>query len=216
MDRSATLFPVLETARIFVPGMYFLFAAVLLITGFEIPVGPFSPWYISLTVILAGSAIVGLSLYAKETPKQRKAFRNNQPSRYLLERSRVLFPAAPLTEEEARRLYFYLLNHHVPPIVQEKIFFFGTIYHIIVYIRRLSFWFGMLGSAGLILLLALHGRMPAAAVAAVSVLWLIYGLNVRFNKADRKMQENYEDQIFWLEMNRTTVDALITQRRQSS
>jgi hypothetical protein len=30
---------------------------------------------------------------------------------------------------------------------------------------------------------------------------LIYLLNVKYNKADRKMQENYQDQIFWLQMN---------------
>jgi hypothetical protein len=30
---------------------------------------------------------------------------------------------------------------------------------------------------------------------------LIYLLNVKYNKADRKMQENYQDQIFWQQMN---------------
>ena len=37
-------------------------------------------------------------------------------------------------------------------------------------------------------------------------------LNVRYNKADRKMQENFQDQIFWLEMNQSAVDELIVER----
>jgi hypothetical protein len=32
----------------------------------------------------------------------------------------------------------------------------------------------------------------------ISILYLIF---VKYNKADRKMQENYLDQIFWLRMN---------------
>jgi hypothetical protein len=40
------------------------------------------------------------------------------------------------------------------------------------------------------------------------LIWLIYLLNVKYNKADRKMQENYQDQIFWLQMNEELIQDL--------
>jgi hypothetical protein len=50
-------------------------------------------------------------------------------------------------------------------------------------------------------------------VLPVALVWLVYAMNVRYNKADRKMQENYQDQIFWLSMNTKLVDDLIAQRK---
>jgi hypothetical protein len=43
--------------------------------------------------------------------------------------------------------------------------------------------------------------------------WLVYLLNVRYNKADRKMQENYQDQIFWLQMNNDVVESTLRKFR---
>ncbi len=51
---------------------------------------------------------------------------------------------------------------------------------------------------------------------ATLLMWLIYLLNVRYNKADRKMQENYKDQIYWLEMNNDLVESLLRKQRPSS
>jgi hypothetical protein len=39
---------------------------------------------------------------------------------------------------------------------------------------------------------------------------------VRYNKADRKMQENYKDQIYWLEVNNDLVETLLRKLRPSS
>jgi hypothetical protein len=48
------------------------------------------------------------------------------------------------------------------------------------------------------------------------IVWLIYLLNVRYNKADRKMQENYQDQIYWLQMNNELVEQILRKRQPSS
>lgn len=88
------------------------------------------------------------------------------------------------------------------------------IYHIMINIRRTSFWFGLAGLAGLIIQIAVFQQTTIPLVSVILLIWFVYGMNVRHNKADRKMQENYQDQIFWLEMNIETVDMLISQRTQ--
>ena len=54
-----------------------------------------------------------------------------------------------------------------------------------------------------------------ASIAFTLAVWVIYLLNVRYNKADRKMQENYQDQIFWLELNSDLVEQILRKRRTS-
>lgn len=214
---SSSRFATFELLRIFIPGAYLIFVAFALILAFEIPFSLFASSGIATLVylILIGTLIAGLSFYAKETPKKRKAFQSNQPSMYILGRSREIANSKPLTEDEARRLYFFILNHHMPMTVHDKIFFFGMIYHIMINIRRTSFWFGLVGIAGLILQIARLEYMTPEAITTVGMIWLVYILNVRYNKADRKMQENYHDQIFWLEMNKELLDTLIMQRTRS-
>jgi hypothetical protein len=158
--------------------------------------------------------VAGLTLYAKESTKRRKAFQENQPSLYLKNKSRTMSGLRALNDSEPRQLYFYFLNNHMPLVFHEKIFFFGTIYHIMIQIRRTSFWFAVLSlvvlgveiSSGLIL-----SDLQSLTAFTVAV-WLIYGLNVRYNKADRKMQENYQDQIYWLEMNNDLVEGILRKR----
>jgi hypothetical protein len=208
-------FSTFELLRIFVPGAYFITLVAVLLVVFEIPYFLFDSPGIMLLLILTASLIAGLSFYSKETSKKREAFRSNQPSTYILERSRRISAQRPLTADEARQLYFYILNHHMPLTIHDKIFFFGMIYHIMVTIRRTSFWTGLAGFAGLILQIAMTRYMTPASVTAVLIIWMVYFLNVRYNKADRKMQENYLDQIFWLEMNSGIIDRLIQQRIQS-
>lgn len=208
-------FSTFEFFRILVPGAYFVTLAAVLLVAFEIPYFLFDSPGFMLLLFLAASMIAGLSFYSKETSKKRKAFQTNQPSTYILERSRRISAQRPLTADEARQLYFYILNHHLPLTIHDKIFFFGMIYHIMITIRRTSFWFGLAGFGGLVLQIAMTRYMTPASVTAVLIIWLVYFLNVRYNKADRKMQENYLDQIFWLEMNSEIIDRLIRQRIQS-
>ena len=214
--QPASRFATFEFLRIIVPGIYFIFLSLVLLVAFEIPYYQVESFSIAILIFFTISLVAGLSFYAKETPKKRKAFLSNQPSVFILNRSREISAAHPLTEDESRRIYFYILNHHMPITVHDKIFFFGMIYHIMISIRRTSFWFGLIGFAGLLIQIALTSYITPISIAAVLLIWLVYLINVRYNKADRKMQENYHDQIFWLEMNNELVDQLIVRRAQQS
>jgi hypothetical protein len=213
-NHASSSFGFYEGSRILVPGFYF---ATLLLFFFWCFVARFtatSVETIPLALLFVFVAIVaGLTMYAKETAKRRRAFVENQPSNFLKERSKLLKNTELLDDTSARRLYFYILNHHMPQSFHDKIFFFGTIYHIMILVRRTTFWFAIASIAGILGLFAsghpLSEQSPSV-IFAVSVS-LIYLLNVRYNKADRKMQENYQDQIFWLEMNQDLVETAIRQ-----
>ena len=208
-----------ELARILVPGFY---VAVLLLWFIRVFGSPFIPMPANpgglLLLFLLIVLVAGLTLYAKETPKRRKAFIENQPSSHLLQLSRSTPKVEPLTEEEARHLYFYILNNLMPAAIQEKIFLFGSIYSVMIQIRRTSFWFGILSAVSILLLLAAQQPVQKLhnALINAAVVWCIYGLNVRYNKADRKMQENYRDQIFWLDLHRDAVAELLKRRPRPS
>lgn len=212
MNAPASRFTFYECTRIILPGMYFAFLLFILIIAFEVPYYLFNSSGTTALIFFIVSLVAGLTLYAKETPKRRKAFLANQPSMYILNRSREIAASQPLTEDDARRLYFYILNHHMPITVHDKIFFFGMIYHVMISIRRLSFWFGVVGFACMVIEIVLTSYMTPVSIGVVLLVWTVYFINVRYNKADRKMQENYHDQIFWLEMNSELVDQLIHRR----
>jgi len=217
-QRSVSAFGVYEGLRILVPGFYFTtltaFFAWCFLPRYDTVLlqgGPLLLLFIFLVLVS------GLTMYAKETTKRRKAFVENQPSNFLKERSKLMKNTELLDDDSARKLYFYILNHHFPESFHDKIFFFGTVYHIVVLFRRTTFWFALAAVAGILVHVA-WGRSFAdiapAVVFAVTV-WAIYLLNVRYNKADRKMQENYQDQIFWLEMNHDIVENAIRQFSRS-
>ncbi len=213
-QRSVSTFGLYEGLRILIPGFYFTTLFVFLCKSFLPQYGMTVPEGSSLLLFVIFLTIVsGLTMYAKEAAKRRRAFVENQPSNFLKERSKLLKNTELLDDASARKLYFYILNHHMPQSFHDKIFFFGTIYHIMVLIRRTTFWFGVVSLIGVLIQVAasrsLAEQSPAVVFAAT--VWLIYFLNVRYNKADRKMQENYQDQIFWLEMNRETVESALRQ-----
>lgn len=215
MNRPSS-FGLYETMRVVIPGFFFASLLAFLYWCGAVPFLPplDFPGLLFAVLIVLATLVSGLTLYSKETTKKRKAFLENQPSLYIKHLARSMSDLPPMEEVEARRLYFFILNNHIPPLFHEKIFFFGTIYHIMTQVRRTSFWFGVLSS----LLLASHlaagrhlGDIRELLMFAV-IAWTVYLLNVRYNKADRKMQENYQDQIFWLEMNTPLVEGIIRQR----
>ena len=216
MTNSASSFGAYETARICVPGYYFatLLLCYLWALGQAANI-PFVLDGIGLFVLFIGAGLIaGVTLYAKESTKKRKAFQENQPSLYLKTKARAMSDVPVMEETDARQLYFYILNNHVPSLFHEKVFFFGTMYHIMIQIRRSSLWFGVLSLVSLGGLAA-YSVSPGALQTLIvfTVLsWLLYLLNVRYNKADRKMQENYQDQIYWLEMNNDLVESVIRKR----
>ena len=217
-QRSVSSFGLYECARILVPGFYF--AAVCSFfywCFFAAYIGFNESGFQSVLVFLFLVVVSGLTMYAKETAKRRKAFLENQPSNFLKERSKLLKNTELLDDATARKLYFYILNNHFPQSFHDKIFFFGTIYHVMILLRRTTFWFALAAIAGILIRLASGHPLAdqASSVVFTVSVWLIYSLNVRYNKADRKMQENYQDQIFWLEMNRDLVENTIRQYSRS-
>ncbi len=216
--RSSSSFGIYEGLRILVPGFYFstllLFFAWCFLPRYIIfDLQCFAAVLLYLFVVI----VSGLTMYAKEASKRRKAFLENQPSNFLKERSKLLKNSEILDETSARRLYFYILNNHVPATFHDKIFFFGTVYHIMILLRRTTFWFAVASIAGILARVAAgHPTTDQASSFVFTItVWMIYALNVRYNKADRKMQENYQDQIFWLEMNHDLVETAIRQYSQS-
>ncbi len=216
MGHNSSSFGVHEAVRILAPGYYCATLILLLyLSGISRYFPLFSLDGLSLLLVfIAAGMVAGLTLYAKESTKRRKAFQENQPSLYLKNKSRTMSGLRALEDSEARQLYFFILNNHMPPVFHEKIFFFGTIYHIMIQIRRTSFWFAVLSVVilGVEISSGLALSDLQSLTAFTIVVWLIYALNVRYNKADRKMQENYQDQIYWLEMNNDLVESLLRKR----
>ncbi|OGU27341.1 MAG: hypothetical protein A2X66_03600 [Ignavibacteria bacterium GWA2_54_16] len=217
MGSTTSSFSTYETARILVPGYYFAVLTLMLVnlTALTVQWPIVVPDIFMIFVFVVLGYIAGLTLYAKESTKRRKAFQENQPSSYLKTKARAIPDLPVMEEDEAKQLYFYILNNHIPSIFHEKIFFFGTIYHIMIQIRRTSLWFSLLGTI-LAMALPLAGYPDSAGLLSFSAaVWLIYLFNVTFNKADRKMQENYKDQIYWLEMNNDLVETILRKRSQN-
>jgi membrane protein implicated in regulation of membrane protease activity len=203
-NTQTSSFGLYEATRILVPGFYFASLSAMFFYSFvsrSISFPLEHGYWIVLFLFLV--LVSGLTMYAKETTKRRRAFVENQPSAFLQDIVRHYSATNILNEAEARQLYFYILNNFIPPPFHEKVFFFGTVYHIMNQMRRTSFWFAILS----IICLAVQIALGIALVDQQGLIFfcllvcLIYLLNVKYNKADRKMQENYQDQIFWLQMN---------------
>jgi hypothetical protein len=216
MSQSPSSFGAYEAFRIIVPGYYFATLLLCLVWTVSDAFGHYvffegTPLFL---VFVGVGLIAGLTLYAKESTKRRKAFQENQPSLYLKTKARAMADIPVMEESDAQQLYFFILNNHIPAIFHEKIFYFGTIYHIMIQIRRTSLWFAVLATL-IAAALATQSVVFQALVELLvfaAVAWLLYLLNVRYNKADRKMQENYRDQIYWMEMNNDLVETVIRKR----
>lgn len=219
MNNSSS-FGAYESARILVPGYYF--AALLLALTYLVENAARTPWIPTglplFIMFVAAGFVAGLTLYAKESTKRRKAFQDNQPSLYLKTKARSIPDLPVMEEDDARQLYFYILNNHMPSVFHEKIFYFGTIYHIMIQIRRTSLWFAAVGTVGTVIIAAVgtDAESLTSLIVFTVVVWILYLLNVRYNKADRKMQENYKDQIYWLEMNNDLVESVLRKRTLTS
>jgi hypothetical protein len=220
MNPSSSSFGGYEAIRILVPGYYFATLLMCFLWSFAEAFGRHIELQgLQLLFVFVGVGLIaGLTLYAKEGTKRRKAFQDNQPSLYLKTKARSIAELPVMEEAEARQLYFYILNNHVPPVFHDKIFVFGTIYHIMIQIRRTSLGFAVLATvaAAAYATSSPDGQIVSTLSLFATVVWLVYLLNVRYNKADRKMQENYRDQIYWLEINNDLVESLLRKKLPTS
>lgn len=208
-----------EAVRVFVPALYLALLLLLFYWAYldkAFATGLTTGQAIGLYVFTA--LVAAMSLYGKEVPKRRKAFVTNQPSFYLSTRARTMKNMPLLSDDEARRAYFYILNTYVPDAFHDKIFFFGSVYTVLITMRRITLWFVGLG------LLAVLAEFFSGGVLALeqglllltTSLWLVYALAVYYNKAERKLQENYQDQIFWLQMNDQVVQEVLEKTKSAS
>jgi hypothetical protein len=211
---SSSSFGVYEGLRILFPGFYCITLVWLFgVAAFNIDFF-FTGSSASLLLILISGSVAGLLLYATEGSKRRKAFRENQPSLHILELSRALNISPIIDEQEAQRLYFFILNSFMPASFHQRIFFFGMVFHVLTTIRRLSLFFVAAGCViiGTFIATAQFYHITPTLIIMTLFLLFIYLINTRYNKADRKMQENYQDQIEWLTMNQKLVLYIIQHR----
>jgi hypothetical protein len=122
---NASSFGLYEATRIVVPGFYFASLYSFFYYSVVTPYFPF-PENHEILVIMYFSLIIvsGLTLYAKETTKRRRAFIENHPSAFLQQNARRASATEMLNDTEARQLYFYILNNFIPPAFYEKVFLF--------------------------------------------------------------------------------------------
>ncbi len=211
-NTQTSSFGLYETNRILIPGFYFTSLALLFYLAFISHYTVFNfetLWQVIGILFLI--IVSGFTMYAKETTKRRRAFIENQPSAFLQEVSRRHSTVQALNETEARQLYLFILNNHISSTFHDKIFFFGTVYHIMIQIRRTSFLFAVFSIICVTIQSAMGINMADQQGLIVFCLFvcLIYLLNVKYNKADRNMQDNYQDQIFWLKMNEPLIKELL-------
>ena len=208
-----------EAIRVIVPALYLALLVLLFFwacLGRAFATGLTTGQTIALYAFV--TFVAGMSLYGKEVPKRRKAFATNQPSFYLSTRARTMKNMPLLSDDEARRAYFYILNTYVPDAFHDKIFFFGTIYTVLITMRRITLWFAGLGLVAVVAEYLGGGvlALEQGLLLLTTSLWLLYALAVYYNKAERKMQENYQDQIFWLQMNDQVVQEVLEKTKSAS
>ncbi len=217
-SNGSTSFGVYEGLRIIIPGYYltlllwffiqFIFRMSGCIYSFDLPA----------SVLIIAGIVSGLLLYATEGSKRRRAFRENRPSMYLLDLSRTINVQPPLEETDAQRMYFFILNSYMPSTFHQRIFFFGMVFHVLTTIRRVTLWFAVMGIGVLLIhqFAVFTLQYDLSFVFFTLILIVLYLLIIRYNKADRKMQENYQDQIHWLKMHQRLVIYLLTHNEAPS
>lgn len=141
-----------EIFRIILPGFYCV--TLLSITIFlftptrQIFIG-FSQHQVFLFAVVAGGVFLGLMLYAYDHPKKIAAYRNLEMPSIHLKRKLCDKCSSPCEnkikgEGEAIDTYFYVLYEIFSPGVQQRIFYIGSVYHMLADIRLLSFIFGVI------------------------------------------------------------------------
>jgi hypothetical protein len=125
-------FGLYEAIRILVPGFYFASLCAMFFIAFVSRYVSFPAEHGYVSILFLFLVLVsGLTMYAKETTKRRRAFVENQPNAFLQDITRRHFTTNILNEAEARQLYFYILNNYISPTFHEKIKYFSLGQYII-------------------------------------------------------------------------------------
>lgn len=209
-----------EAFRIILPGFYCI--GLLCLTAYLfVPTRQFfidfAGHQIFLFVIAAGGVFLGLVLYAIDYPKKIKAYTElEKPSEYLKKRlcDKCPSPCENKMEDkgEAIDTYFYILLEMFKVNTQQRIFYIGSVYHVLADIRMLSALFSFivfLVSLGGVL----YGNLPISDAtlglfmgASLGIFWLY--LHPEFtNKEMKSKGDTYEGYI--MKMQRRFIDLKI-------
>jgi hypothetical protein len=233
---SKLSFGINETLRIIVPG-YYLLAALSLYLHVISPKLLVEGFPGSFVAIVAG-LILGLILYSFNHPNRRDAYKRGLPSAELIKRSKALattdVPA--LNEDQARQLYFYILNNFMPQTFHEVVMVKGALYYCITYLREISASLALLGLLTAAVAYIHHcfqgvwawswcgfdyfvngwricGMLFYTIAQFVIYICLSYHSPAKENRADAMLHGIYDDQIKWMEMNSFLVDDLIIRQK---
>ena len=219
-----------ELFRILFPG-YFALTMVILYTSlfFRDFVDPIVSQPSFAVVIALGGIFLGLILYDVDLPKRkwprrykshfRKELDKKDLGKALLERCtkcrKKTCTGFKLSEKNAIQAYFVFLNSYYEPDCRERIFYFGSIYHIFSDMRATSF---VTALAVLVTTLfsIIHTCVGAGACFNVPSLMNRYSLHISIgaillclflllrrknNKGDKYWSEILDFQLTWLQMN---------------
>jgi hypothetical protein len=228
---SKLSFGINETLRIIVPG-YYLLAALSLYLHVICPKLLAESFPGSFVAIVAG-LILGLILYSFNHPNRRDAYKRGLPSAELMKRSKTLKGATALDKNQAKQLYFYILNNFMPQTFHEVVMVKGALYYCITYVREISASLALLGLLTAAVAYIHHcfhgvwawswcgfdffvngwricGMLLYIVVQFVTYVCLWYHSPNEENRADAMLHGIYDDQIKWMEMNSPLVNDLIT------
>lgn len=231
---SKLSFGINETLRVIVPGYYLL--AALSVYFHVICSKPLAESFPDSFVAIVAGLILGLILYSFNRPNRRDAYNRGLPSAELIERSKTLRGATALDKDQAKQLYFYILNNFMPQTFHEVVMVKGALYYCITYVREISASLAFLGLLTAAVAYIHHcvrgawawswcgfdffgtgwrvcGILLYTIIQIVICFCLGYHSSKKENRADAMLRGIYDDQIKWIRMNALLVDDLITRQK---
>jgi len=202
-------FGVFETFRILIPGYIAALCASWYIRLFIPSVTAYLESSKLSAVTFAGFGLVaGLILYLHYIPHDTKSYRESQPSQYLLERAQQL--GVGMTAEEAKEIYFYLLNNYFPESFRERIFYYGNVYRVAQKTWLISIAFAVLAASTQICYCLLRSPNLHWKQQLVFLGILLLSFFLLFWRAEKHAIQILKGQIKWLQMRDKLVSSLLT------
>ena len=219
-----------ELFRILFPGYFALTMIILYISlFFRNLIDPIVSQPLFAVVIALGGVFLGLILYDMDLPKRkwperckshfRKELDKKDLGKALLERcekcTKQTCTGFRLTKTNALQAYFVFLNTYYEPDSRERIFYFGSVYHIFSDMRATSFVtalaifvttlfsiiYARVGESASFNLLNLINRYSLHLSIGAILLCLFLLLRRKNNKGDKYWSEILDFQLTWLQMN---------------
>jgi len=214
-----------EFLRILLPG-YFAFEGVVVYLWLFLPelLGALTTngAFFGILFVLGG-VFCGLILYAIDYPARRKIFKESRPlAQFVVDRANSCRYGCRLPKEELEKnahvMYWFVLDTRVPPQRRQRIYYFGSIYHIYSDIRLIMF----VMIVGILTTLAAKSpslqsctslrellsisQLPLLVTAILTCALLFLTV---CNKGDLYWRDGLAGQLLWLKLHPEIVDELI-------